>query len=291
MNGRICLVTGASSGIGKATATALARRGATVVLVCRDQARGEEARAAVVAQTRASGGTPDAPPTVELQLADLSSLAAVRTLAARVHDAHPQVDVLINCAAVYLPTRTLTVDGLETMFATNHLAPFLLTNLLLKSLRASGGGRVLTMTAPSTVRLDFDDLQDARRFRPLVAFGASKMANLLFTFALARRLERHDLEGHSVIANAVHPGLVRSTLMRQAPAVLRGLTWMMSSPPERAAAAIVQLASAPEVSGQTGRFYHNGKEIKADAYAYDPGVQQRLWDVSAALAHLDAPFA
>jgi NAD(P)-dependent dehydrogenase (short-subunit alcohol dehydrogenase family) len=241
--------------------------------------------AETLAEVPASNGPPGEsgpPSTAALLLADLSSLVAVRTLAAQVHAAHPRLDVLINCAAVYTPRRRLTVDGLEMMFATNHLAPFLLTNLLLPSLQASEAGRVLTISAPSTVHVPFDDLMGTQRFRPLSAFGASKMANLLFTFALARRLE-----GQGVVANAVHPGLVKSNLMRQAPVVLRWLTWMASASPERAAEAIAHLASAPEVAGRTGRFYHNGKEIQADAYAYDPEVQEHLWEVSAALTHLD----
>ena len=276
MRGTTCVVTGASSGIGKATAIGLARLGATAVMICRDQARGEAALAAARAHTHD-------PVAVELVRADLSSVAAVRHLAAEITARHPTLAGLINCAALYTPMRRLTVDRLETMFATNHVAPFLLTNLLLPPLEASGAGRVLTLTAPSTVHLDFDDLQGARRFRPLVAFGASKMANLLFTFALARRLE-----GRRVVANAVHPGLVRSNLMREAPAVLRGVTWLVSAPPERAAEAIVRLALAPEYTGRTGRFYHKGKEIQADPYAYDASMQQRLWEVSAALVGMDA---
>jgi NAD(P)-dependent dehydrogenase (short-subunit alcohol dehydrogenase family) len=273
LRGRICLVTGANSGIGKATALGLAKLGSTVVMVCRDRARGEAAQADI---KRESGN--DA---VDLMIADLSSLAAVRELTAQITAKYPKLDVLINNAAVYKPTRTMTVDGFETMFATNHLAPFLLSNLLLESLHASRLARVLNITAPSTVRLDFDDLQGERRFNALTAFGASKMCNLLFTFELARRLE-----GRSVAVNAVHPGLAKSNLTREFPALMRWFTYLISAPPERAAEGIVRLASASEFAGRSGRFYHNGTEIIANEYARDPNVQRRLWEVSAELTKL-----
>jgi NAD(P)-dependent dehydrogenase (short-subunit alcohol dehydrogenase family) len=184
-------------------------------------------------------------------------------------------------AGVFSRRRTLTADGLEMMFATNHLAPFLVTNLLLDRLRASGGGRVLTVSAPSTVRLDFDDLQGARRFSALRAFGASKAGNLLFTFELARRLE-----GSGVVANAVHPGVTRTALMREAPAPLRWLTRLRSAPPERAAAEIAPLLTSVDFASANGSFFHRGREIDASPYTRDPEVGRRLWEVSAALTKL-----
>ena len=274
MHGKICMVTGANSGVGKAIALGLARLGATLVIVCRVQGKGEAARAEIVAQ---SGNSP-----VVLMIADLSVLVSVRKLAEEFKSQFPKLDVLVNNAATVKFTRTLTPDGFETMFATNHLAPFLLTNLLLDSLQASGEARVLNITAPSTVRLNFDDLQSERRFSSLTTFGASKMGNLLFTFELARRLA-----GRGVVVNAIHPGLVKSNLMREAPAPMRWFTNLMSTKPERATDMIVRVATAPEFAGESGHFYRDGKEIKADAFALDPENQQRLWQVSAELAKLN----
>jgi NAD(P)-dependent dehydrogenase (short-subunit alcohol dehydrogenase family) len=205
----------------------------------------------------------------------------VQRLATAVAEAHPSLDVVVHCAAVYNARRTVTDDGFETMFATNVLGAFLLTNLLLEQLRASGSARVIVLTAPSTVRLDFDDLQGERRFRSLTAFGATKAADLLFTFELARRLE-----GTGVTANAVHPGLVRTNLMRQSPAPLRWATRLLSAPPERAAATITPLALAPEYASQTGRFYRAGREIEPPPYTRDPEVAKRLWEVCASLTKL-----
>lgn len=272
--GRTVLVTGSTSGIGRALAEALATAGATVGIVARDAARGETVRAEIGTATGASGIHPF--------VADLSSQVDVRRLAAEVADSFPRLDVLVHCAGTFIRRRTLTADGFETMFATNALAPFLLTNLLRDRLTDSAPARVLILAAPSTVKLDFDDLQAERRFRALTAFGASKAADLLFTFELARRLE-----GTGVTANAVHPGLVRTRLMRQAPAPLRWATWLVSAPPTRAAEAITPLALAPEFEGRTSRFFKAGREIEPPPYTRDPDVARRLWDVSTTLTKLN----
>jgi NAD(P)-dependent dehydrogenase (short-subunit alcohol dehydrogenase family) len=268
-------VTGATSGIGRAVAGSLASSGLTVGIVARDAVRGERARAAIA---EASGND-----RVRLFDGDLSDLGSTRRLAAAVNEAFPALDVLVHCAAAYMSRRTVTANGLETMFATNYLGPFLLTNLLLDRLRAAPAARILVISAPSTVKLDFDDLQGERRFRSLQAFGATKTADLLFTFELARRLE-----GTNVTANAVHPGLVRTNLMRQAPAPLRWVTWFASAPASRAAQAITQLAIAPEFRGRSGRFFKDGSELEAPAYARDVAVAARLWDASVALTGLSA---
>ena len=265
-------MTGGTSGVGRALAEAMAAAGLTVGIVARDGRRGEEARGAVAA---ASGND-----RVELSTGDLSDLSSIRRLAGTVAKAHAAIDILVHCAAVYTPRRGVTADGLETMFATNVAAPFLLTNLLLDQLRA-GSARILVLSAPSTVRLDFDDLQAERRFRSLTAFGASKAADLLFTFELARRLE-----GSGVTANAIHPGLVRSKLMRDAPAPLRWSTWLVSRSPARAVESIVPVALAAQYEGLTGRFYKGGREIEAPSYTRDPEVASRLWDVTASLTRL-----
>lgn len=271
MNGKVCIVTGASAGLGKAIAAGLARLGAIVVLACRDQARGEAARAEIQAATGS--------PTVELLLVDLASLRSVRDAAAEFKQRYRRLNLLVNNAAVFKSRRIVTPDGLETMFATNHLGPFLLTNLLLDELRAGAASRVVNVTAPSTTRLVFDDLQGEQIFRTIDAFGASKMCNLLFTYELARRLDRSG-----VAANAVHPGLVRSGLMREAPAAARWLFGLFSAAPERAAMGPLYVATSRELAGVSGAFFKGRRKIRSSAYARDPQVQRRLWDVSAQLS-------
>jgi NAD(P)-dependent dehydrogenase (short-subunit alcohol dehydrogenase family) len=262
---RTALVTGATSGIGRAIAEALAAAGLTVVLVARDEARGEATRNEIVTATGNDR--------ISVVRGDLADMSSVRSLAQAVGQAHPALDILVNCAGVYTPKRTVTPDGFETMFATNLLGPFLLTNLLLPQLRAAGSARVLVLSAPSTSKLDFDDLQGERRFRSLSAFGASKAADLLFTFELARRLD-----GSGVTANAVHPGLVRTSLMNGAPAPLRWVIWPFSRSPKAAVESIVPLALAPEYAGRSGLFFHKGRAIDPPKPAQDPDVARRLWE-------------
>ena len=273
MNGKVCLVTGANAGLGKATATGLARAGAYVILACRDRGRGEAALAEIIAAT--------GNPTIELLLVDLSDQASIRAAVANFFAIHDRLDVLVNNAAVFKQSRALTRDGLEAMFATNHLGPFLLTNLLLPALQAGAPARVLNITAPSTTHLDFDDLQGERRFRPLTAFGASKMCNLLFTYELTRRLE-----GTGVTVNAVHPGLVKSSLLTEAPRVLGWLSNLFAKTPEQAAATPVYLASSPDVAGMSGKFFKGKQAIASNAYSQDRDVQRRLWETSTELVHL-----
>lgn len=270
---RVALITGATSGIGRAVAEALAAAGLTVAIVARDGPLGDATRRAIAERTGNDR--------VELFEGDLSSLASVRDAARAVREAHPTLNILVHCAAVYTSRRSVTADGFETMLATNVLGPFLLTNLLLDRLQAARSARILVLSAPSTVKLDFDDLQSERRFRSLTAFGATKAAGLVFTFELARRLE-----GTGVTANAVHPGLVRTNLMRGAPAPLRWATWLASAPPDRAAAAISPLVLSPEYAGPSGRFFRRGKEIEPPPYTRDRDVGRRLWDASAALTNL-----
>ncbi|MBI4787341.1 MAG: SDR family oxidoreductase [Chloroflexi bacterium] len=277
MKGKVCIVTGANGGIGKATAAALAQRGATVILACRDQARGEAAKNEIISAT----GNSD----IQVMRVDLANQESIREMVTRFYAIRNRLDVLVNTAAVFKAQRTTTPDGLETMFAVNHLGVFRLTNLLLDTLTASAPSRVLVATAPSTVQLDFDDLQGAQKFRPLWAFGASKMCNLLFTYELARRLE-----GTGVTVNAVHPGLVKSNLMREAPPMMRWVTQLVSSRPEKPAAALARLASSPEVAGVTGKFFKDGQEIESSPYSHDRNAQRRLWDTSVALTDRTRPI-
>jgi NAD(P)-dependent dehydrogenase (short-subunit alcohol dehydrogenase family) len=277
MPNQVFVVTGATSGIGNALAVDLAKTGETVVIVARDPDRGSAAHKEI--------GLAAQNPNIDLQLCDLSVLSSVRNLAEILKSKYEQIDVLINNAGVYKRKRTVTVDGFEEMFAANHLGPFLLTNLLLERLQVAvqtnGSARVLNITAPSTVALNFDDLQGERNFHSLTAFGATKMANLLFTFELARRLENTG-----ITVNAIHPGPARSGLMKEGFFLMRLLTRLASSPPEKVTGAILQAAVAPEFQKTTGKFLHNGKEIEAPPYAHDRTAQQRLWELSEALTKL-----
>jgi retinol dehydrogenase-14 len=268
------LVTGSTAGIGRALAEALAVAGATVGIVGRGAARVAEVTRSIGERTDGAG--------VHGFAADLSAQADVRRLAGDVASALPELDVLVHCAAVYVGRRTVTADGLETMFATNLLAPFLLTTLLRDRLVANAPSRVLTLTAPSTTKLDFDDLQGERRFSPLTAFGASKAGELILAFELARRWE-----DSGVTVNAVHPGLARTDLMRDAAAPVRWITRLVAAPPERVAAAIEPLALSPDYAGRTGRFFTKGREIDAPAYTREKEVARRLWDACATLTGLD----
>ena len=271
MDDKIFVVTGATSGIGKALIEDLAKTGQTIVMVARDADRGSAVLNEITSATQN--------PNLDLQLCDLSVLSSVRNLAQILNSKYQKINVLINNASVYKRKRVTTVEGFEEMFATNHLGPFLLTNLLLELLRAgvqeNGSAHVLNITAPSTVQLDFNDLQSEKKFNSLTAFGATKMANLLFTFALARRLENTG-----ITVNAIHPGLARSRLMKESFPLLRLFTWLISSPPQKVAENIVQPAIAPAYEQMSGKFLHRGKEIEAPAYAHDHEAQQQLWDVS-----------
>ncbi|HEV8403097.1 MAG TPA: SDR family NAD(P)-dependent oxidoreductase [Candidatus Limnocylindrales bacterium] len=272
------VVTGATSGLGREIAEALAAAGAAVGIVARDAARGAATKTAIDAVSGSSAS--------RVFMADLSRPADVRQLAADVLEASARLDILVHCAAVYTRHRTLTADGLESMFATNQLAPFLLTNLLRDRLVASAPARVLIVTAPAGNRIDFDDLTAERGFSSLPRFGASKAADLLLTREFARRFE-----ATGVTVNAVHPGLVKTDLMTGAPAFLRWGVRLVSAPPAKAAAAITPLLLAPDYATRSGLFFKDGKEIDPPAYTRDADEARRLWDVDASLVGLarDAP--
>jgi retinol dehydrogenase 12 len=277
MDGQVCVVTGASSGIGKAAAIGLARLGATVVLVCRDKSRGEAAMAAV--RAAATSAEPS------LELADLSSLDQVRDIAGRL-SALPRIDVLVNNAGLVIADRELTVDGIEHTFALNHLAPFLLTNLLLPRLEGSAPARVVTVasTAHRGAMLNLDDVQLERRYLPMLAYSNSKLANILFTRELARRLD-----ASKVTANCLHPGTVRThfgdtgaTWLRLGLAVAR--PFLRS--PESGASTVIYLASSTDVTGQTGCYYVSRKLRQPSSAARNDQTARELWEISAELTGL-----
>jgi retinol dehydrogenase 12 len=279
MAGRTCVLTGASSGIGLAAAIALARLGATMILVCRNLSRGEAALAQVADAASASAGRP------ELELADLASLSQVRDLAARLAR-RPRIDVLINNAGLVLGRRQLTEDGYEQTFAVNHLAPFLLTNLLLPVLTASAPARVITVSsvAHRFALLNLDDLQLERGYLPMRAYANSKLANVLFTRELASRLE-----GSAVTANCLHPGTVRTHFGDTGAGWLRlGLAvgGAFLRTPESGAATTVFLASSPAVGDRSGGYYVSGRLRRPSRAARDEDRASRLWNISADLTAL-----
>jgi len=276
MKGKVCVVTGATSGIGKAAAAALAGLGATVVLVGRDRGR-TEAAAAEIAPVSVS------PPRAEI--ADLASLEQVRGLAERLAGLE-RIDVLVNNAGLVLGERRITPDGFEHVFALNHLAPFLLTNLLLPKLAASAPARVVTVAsdAHSAARLDLSDPNLESGWDSWRSYANSKLANILFTRELARRLD-----GTGVTANCAHPGVVRTGFGRESRPLLRlGITIarpFMASP-ERGADTIVYLASSPDVAGQTGGYYVKRQRREPSAAARDDAAAGKLWEISEKLTGL-----
>jgi retinol dehydrogenase 12 len=282
MAGRVCVVTGASSGIGKATSVALAGLGATVVLVCRDRTRGEAATADVAAAAVASSPNSGLP---SLELADLSSMEQVRAAAARLA-LLPRIDVLVNNAGLVVARRQLTADGFELTLAVNHLAPFLLTNLLRPKLEASAPARVVTVSsiAHRAAMLRLADLQSERRYLAMLAYANSKLANVLFTRELARRLD-----GGGVTANCLHPGTVRSRFGHTGALWLRlglAIGGGMLRTPESGARTAVYLASATEVAARTGGYYVNSKLRRPSRTARDDHLAAELWDISSRLTGL-----
>jgi NAD(P)-dependent dehydrogenase (short-subunit alcohol dehydrogenase family) len=268
LNSKVFLITGATDGIGKATALELARMGAVVCVHGRSL---EKARQVVDEIRRATGNA-----AVEYFLADFASLAQIRALARIVQEKHNHLDALINNAGVISKTRQITQDGLERTFQVNHLAPFLLTNLLLDSLRASGAGRVVTVSSGmhASAELDWNNLQGEKHYEGYAAYSLSKLCNVLFTFALARRLG-----GTPVTANCLNPGVVDTNMLR--------MGWGGGgASPAQGAQTSVYLAASPEVAGVTGTYYAKSHPAQPAAASTVVDTQERLWKVSAELTGL-----
>ena len=274
----ICVVTGATSGIGKETAVALAKAGATVATVCRTHERGE---AAVTEIRRRTGN--DA---VSLFVADLSSRRAVRAVAAELAAALPRIDVLVNNAGLALRDYIRTEEGFETTFAVNHLAYFLLTRLLQPTLEASAPARIVNVSSEAHRwgAIRFDDLMGERTYDGWKAYAQSKLANVLFTYELARRLQ-----GTGVTANCLHPGLVGTDFAKAGPTTIRILS-RLARPflrsPAKGAATSVYLSSAPEVATVSGQYFTNRRARRSSKASYDRAVGAKLWEVSERLAGL-----
>lgn len=278
MAGKVCMVTGATSGIGKVTARELAQRGAAVVVVGRDEARSE----ATVSQIRQQ----TANPSVDFLLADLSSQKEVRRLAREFESRYSRLDVLVNNAGAIMLSRRESVDGIEMTLALNHLAYFLLTILLLEKLKSSAPARIVNVSSNSHERaqLDFDDLQVRGRYWGFGAYARSKLANILFSYELARRLE-----GTGVTVNALHPGLVGTNFLANNGTLgrfLKMLVFIKGMSPERGARTSVYVATSLEVETVTGRYFFKEREVPSSSNSYDEDAARRLWQLSAELTGL-----
>ena len=305
----VCVVTGASRGIGLATAIALGRSGCDVALVSRDAKRGR----AALDRVREAGSVG-----AELILADLASQREVHALAKSLRERYPRLHAIVHNAAVFTPVRLTTPDGFEMQFAVNHLAPFLLTYLLLDLLRASASARVVVVASQveRSGHIDFDDPMKTRHYDGLEAYQQSKLANVMFTYDLAERLS-----GSSLTVNALHPGVVRTALLegiiateqkvsqrsasRRAILAVRGVAgrvfrrlirpapagepdWAVT--PEAAAAAIVELVMSPALDGVSGRFFKNGTPVATSEQSRDIALRRRLWDLSVQLTGIPATY-
>jgi NAD(P)-dependent dehydrogenase (short-subunit alcohol dehydrogenase family) len=281
MVGKTVLITGATSGIGRATALGLARMGAHLAIIGRDRVRTEGAAREIHA---AGDGR------VDLFIADLSSQSQVRDLAEELLQTLPRIHVLINNVGGYFDSRHVTADRLERTFALNHLAPFLLTSLLMEKLKQSASARVVTVSsnAQATGRIDFSDLQGERSYSGARAYSQSKLANVLFSYELARRLK-----GTSVTSNALHPGVASTSFGTDDPATVQRIfipflrPFMKSS--TQGAVTSIHLASAPELEQVSGRYFANSHPKKSSGPSYDQATAARLWQVSADLVGLTTP--
>ncbi|HXR65827.1 MAG TPA: SDR family oxidoreductase [Ktedonobacteraceae bacterium] len=278
MEGKICLVTGGSSGIGKVTARELARLGATVVMVCRNRAKGEAAQQEIQAATGSAK--------VDLLIADLASLADVRRVAGDFTQKYTQLHILIHNAGGANNERKLTPDGYETTFVANYLAPFLLTELLLDMLKASAPARIVNVSSAAHTRgkINFSDLQGEKSYGTWMAYSQAKLALIIYTYELARQLQ-----GSGVTVNALHPGVIASNFDQGLSPFMRWgwkLIMPLLSSVEQGAQTTLYLATSPEVEGVSGKYFSNRKETRSSNISYDEATRQRLWQVSEELVHL-----
>ncbi len=279
MKDRICLITGANSGIGRETALALARMGARVVMVCRDETKGREARQDI--ETRSANSA------VDLMLADLGSMEQVRRLAESFKARYGALHVLINNAGLILGKRSVTADGHETTFAVNHLAPFLLTQLLLDTLQTSAPARIINVASVVHLgaRINFDDLFQENNYQPMGAYRQSKLANILFTYRLADLLKNTR-----VTVNSLHPGIVATNFGNKGSRLYRFFKPFIKPffiNRQKGAETLIYLASSPEVANTTGQYFVKKKSSRSSKISYDVETQNRLWDISARLTQLN----
>jgi retinol dehydrogenase 14 len=275
MNGKVCMVTGGNSGIGKVVATELARKGASVIIVCRNIVKGEAAKNEIVSETGNQS--------VKLMIADFSSLSDIRKLAEDFKKKHDKLHVLVNNAGLILGKRIVTPDGLESTFVVNYLSHFLLTYLLLDTLKASAPSRIVNVSSSAhyTGHLNFDDLQEEKSYGAIKSYSQSKLAQVLFTHALA-----DHLKGTGVIVNSVHPGAVRTRWGDEGG--LLGIGIRIARPfllsPRKGAETPLYAAASPEVEGITGKYFSKKKDTRSSKESYDENEAKRLWDVSMKLS-------
>ncbi len=283
MKGKVCIVTGTSTGIGKASAIGLAKLDATVVAVMRDS---EKSKAAL-AEIRTKSGKNES---VVHMAADLSSQKSIREFVKEFHARFDRLDVLLNNAGVSQFKRMMTADGIEMTFAVNVLAPFLLTNLLTEKLKASAPSRIVNVSSAGSNgrKIDFDNLQGEKKYSSFGIYGQSKLALNLITVEFSRRLA-----GTGVTANFLHPGVIRTELgTRDLHPVLRaiaGFVKLFMGSPEKGARTSIYLASSPEVEGITGRYFANQKEVTANPISFEDATAKRLWKICEEMTVLPIP--
>lgn len=272
----MAMVTGANSGIGLVTAQGLAGLGAKVVLVCRDRERG----AAALKQIKARSGNDAA----ELMLCNLASQQSIREFAGEFKRTHDRLDVLVNNAGVYFRNRTVVEGNLETTFAVNHLAYFLLTNLLLDAIKRSAPARIINVSSAAHPygHIDFDNLQGEKNYKGVRAYANSKLANVLFTYELARRLS-----ATGVATNCLHPGAVATNIFRALPKFVEAIIKLVTLSPEKGAETSIYLAASPDVEGVTGKYFIKKTETRSSPESYNEDVARKLWAVSAQLTGVD----
>ena len=276
MHGKTVLITGATQGIGKQSAIALGAMGAKLVLVCRNEQKARASIEDIEREGKCKG--------VELIVADLSSMAEVRRAAQEFLAKHDRLDVLLNNAGVLVTSRKTTVDGLETTFATNHLAYFLMTELLLPALKKTDHARIVNVASHAHKRakaIRFDDLQFEKNYSTFDAYSHSKLCNIAFTYELARRLQ-----GSGVTANCLHPGVVATGFGQTyggAMSWLIKIAHVFMIDPKKGAETSVYLASSKDVEGVTGKYYDKCKAVPSTKVSYDQAAAKRLWEVSEAL--------
>jgi len=282
MKGKICLVTGASSGIGKETALGLADKGAHVVLLCRDRGRGEHAIQVIKRRSTLES------PTLDLMIADLASHRSVREFAQKFKERYDCLDVLVNNAGLVMGKRTLTEDGIEWTFAVNHLAPFLLTHLLIETMKTSGHSRIVTVSSAAHHfgKIDFEDLQCEKGFYGFREYCSSKLANVLFTYELSRRLK-----GTGITANCLHPGLVRTNFGKSGSFSVRilvnlGKPFMINA--KKGAATSIYLASSADVEGSSGKYFRNSRIARSSRISQDENIARELWERSTELTKISS---
>lgn len=278
MHDKICLVTGATGGMGKAIAEVLAREGATVVLVARDASKARIARDEITASTGNDK--------VDYLVSDLSSQLSIRNLAQEFQQRYSHLHVLVNNAGAHIQERSLSVDGIEMNLAVNHLAAFLLTQLLLDTLQRSAPARIVNVASNAmTASMNLDDLQSEKSFEPFKVYGQAKLAMVLCTYALARRLV-----GTGVTVNALHPGITATGIVDQvAPPLARpflGIIKRFLLTPEQGAKTAIYLSTSASVEGVTGKYFVKGKQKASTAVSYDETLQEQIWAISEELVRV-----